>query len=160
MATRAVLLLLLLCLALAGCGENETDGEPAPTPTQAAETPTATPEPEPAEDGQAEVVGVVQSFFRNVGAGSGEQACSQLTPEAQKQIADLLPAGAPVSDCIETANALSKIVDSSDLEEVPVENVQVDGDRATADVSIEGLDASTVELERTPDGGFRITGFG
>jgi hypothetical protein len=123
-------LLLALALSLVACGADDDGGD-----DKSAQGP-----------GKQEDIGAIEQLMLAYGAAEGGDVCSYY---AENQIEATGGAAGCKSSNADTASALFK-----------VENVAVNGDRATAVVSVEGQEdeLSTYELSREA-GGWKISGF-
>jgi hypothetical protein len=116
---RAASAAAILVLAIAGCGGD--DGESAPDDEQ--------------------VNSAVTDYARAFGGGDGERACELLTPEAREAFVKRVSSVVGTTDCGEAMTKLQSFAGPNvtrPFEDATVENVRVDGDRATADLVADG----------------------
>jgi hypothetical protein len=131
---RAASVAAVVALAVTGCGGD--DGSP----------------------GGGEVDEVVADYAQAFGGGDGDRACELLTEEAREAFVKRVSSVVGTTDCAEAMTKLQSFAGPSitgPFEDATVENVQVDGDRATADLVADGH-SEEVTLENV-DGEWLLT---
>jgi hypothetical protein len=124
----------VVALALAGCG----GGDEAPS--------------------SGEVDDVVADYAHAFGGGDGERACELLTDEARDAFVKRVSSVVGTTDCAEAMAKLQSFAGptiTGPFEDATVEDVEVDGDRATADLVADGH-TEEVTLESV-DGDWLLT---
>jgi hypothetical protein len=122
-------------LALAGCGG---DGDAPPD----------------AEQVDSAVAGYAHAF----GGGDGDRACELLTPDAREAFVKRVSSVVGTTDCAEAMTKLQSFAGpnvTGPFEDATVSEVEVDGDRATANL-VAGGHTEKVTLEKV-DGEWLLT---
>lgn len=159
-----VVLPALLALAIGACGDSEE--EKAQTNGQGGEPPAAggTPPPvetqppgQPSSQEEEEVRAAVREYLQGLAAQNAPQVCDALTEEAQRLLGRDL--GVESGECEEAARAAAELATGQAgqaLRDADALNVEIQGDRATAEVSVAGT-AIPIELRRAEDGEWRVS---
>jgi hypothetical protein len=122
-------------LVLAGCGGN---GDAPPDAEQ--------------------VDTIVADYAHAFGGGDGERACELLTPDAREAFVKRVSSVVGTTDCAEAMAKLQSFAGpnvTGPFEEATVNGVEVDGDRATAEL-VAGGHSEKVTLEKV-DGEWLLT---
>ena len=125
----------MLVLAVAGCG----GGDDAPPDSEA-------------------VSDAVTGYAHAFGGGDGDKACELLTPEARDAFVKRVTSLVGTTDCAEAMTKLQSFAGpnvTGPFQDATVRGVQVDGDRATADL-VAGGHTEQVTLEKH-DGDWLLT---
>jgi hypothetical protein len=155
---RLALLPALLALALAACGDSEEE----PTATTQGDEPPAAGEPAPGGEEPApspeeeEIRAAVQDYLGGLAADNAPQVCEALTDRAQELLGQDL--GIEAGQCEEAAGEVASFATGQAqqaLSDADAVDIEVMGDRATAQVSLAG---TTVPIElQKQDGEWRVS---
>lgn len=156
---RVALLPALLALALAACGDSEEE----PTATTQEGDPPAAGEPAPGGDEEPavspeeeEIRGAVRTYLGGLAAENAPQVCDALTDQAQELLGQDL--GIEAGECEEAAGEVASFATGQAqqaLADADAVDIEVMGDRATAQVSLAGATVP-IELERV-EGEWRVS---
>jgi hypothetical protein len=102
-----------------------------------------------------QVTATLRAYLRAQAAGNGHAACARLTASAQRQLIEavakagkgLIPTGLSCTEAVALASAVAGSTLTS-LAHARVDHVQVQGSRATADVTASGFPREHVMLVR------------
>jgi hypothetical protein len=156
---RLALLPALLALTLAACGESEEE----PTATTQGDQPPAAGEPAPGGEEPAasaeeeEIRAAVRTYLQGLAAENAPQVCEALTDQAQELLGRDL--GIEAGQCEEAAGEVASFATGQAqqaLEDADAVDIEVMGDRATAQVSLAGTTVP-LELEKLEDGEWRVS---
>jgi hypothetical protein len=155
---RLALLPALLALALAACGDSEEE----PTATTPGDEPPAAGEPAPGGEEPApppeeeEIRAAVQDYLGGLATDNAPQVCDALTDQAQELLGRDL--GIEAGQCEEAAGEVASFATGQAqqaLSDADAVDIEVMGDRATAQVSLAG---TTVPIElQKQDGEWRVS---
>lgn len=165
---RALLAFLpaLLALALVACGDNGEEEQPANTqegqpqetqPPASGETAPGGQEPATSADEEAEIRAAVNEYLGGLAADNAPQVCEALTDQAQRLLGR--DVGVEEGQCEEAAREVATFASGQAqqaLRDADAADIQVDGDRATAEVSLAG-NTVPIELEKQPDGEWQVS---
>jgi hypothetical protein len=155
---RLALLPAFLALALAACGDSEEE----PTATTQGDEPPAASEPAPGGEEPApspeeeEIRAAVQDYLGGLATENAPQVCDALTEQAQQVLGRDL--GIEAGQCEEAAGEVASFATGQAqqaLSDADAVDIEVMGDRATAQVSLAG---TTVPIElQKQDGEWRVS---
>ncbi len=156
---RLAFLPALLALALAACGDTEEE----PTATTQGDSPPAAGEPPPpaqeepaASAEEEEIRAAVNTYLGGLAAKNAPQVCEALTDRAQELLGQDL--GVEAGECEEAAGEVASFATGQAqqaLADAEAVDIEVTGDRATAQVSLGGATVP-VELQRV-EGQWRVS---
>jgi len=156
---RLTLLPALLALALAACGGSEEE----PTATTQEGAPPAAGEPAPGGEEPAvpaeeeEIRAALRAYLGGLAADNAPQVCDALTAQAQELLGRDL--GIEAGQCEQAAGEVASFATGQAqqaLADADAVNIEVMGDRATAQVSLAGATVP-IGLERRADGEWRVS---
>ncbi len=155
---RLAFLPALLALALAACGDTEEE----PTATTQGDEPPAAGEPPPAQEEPAasadeeEIRAAVRTYLGGLAAENAPQVCAALTDRAQELLGQDL--GIEAGECEEAAGEVASFAAGQAqqaLADAEAVDIEVEGDRATAQVSLGGATVP-IQMERV-EGEWRVS---
>ena len=165
---RLAFLPALLALALVACGDNGEEKQPADTqqgqqqqqtqPPASGETAPGGQQPaaSPADE-EEEIRAAVNEYLGGLAADNAPQVCEALTDQAQELLGQDL--GIEEGQCEEAAREVATFASGQAqeaLRDAQAADIQVNGDRATAEVSLAG-NTVPIELEKQPDGEWQVS---
>ena len=150
-ACAGVCLVLAVGFGAAGCGGDEvtTVTETTTTPmavvTVTVTSPSTVTAPTSAED---QITQVLDRYANAVVAGDGETLCDLMTEAGRAQV--VAEGRSYGTGCVEIATAGSRMITASLGDDIThqISNIEVDGDRATAQVDFEGSEGDRSESRR------------
>ena len=142
---------MTVALVAAGCGGGETTTvvrtttTPAMVVTETVTSPSTVTAPTSAED---QITQVLDRYATAFVAGDGETLCDLMTEAGQAQV--VAEGRSYGTGCVEIATAGSRMVAASLGDDIThqISNIEVTGDRATAQVDFEGSEGDRSESRR------------
>ncbi len=163
---RLAFLPALLALVLVACGDNGGEEQSATTqegqqqqtqPPASGETAPGGEQPPAPADEEEEIRAAVNEYLGGLAADNAPQVCEALTDQAQRLLGR--DVGVEAEQCEEAAREVATFASDQAqeaLRDAQAADIQVNGDRATAEVSLAG-NTVPIELEKQPDGEWQVS---